>query len=649
MANEKKPSIYYDRSTIGSQDELDEYGVWVKSEPQDLSATGSASAAGSSGGLAGSGMDELPDLDSFEFSSGSGDSASDDISFDSFDDGASDDGTSDEDAISESSGLEDDFELPEFDDDAAQSFDSASEDDSLSDISMDDFTASQGENSQGLVEELTEEEGLDDGELNLDIDFNELEDTAAGDLAEDVEFDDIAAVGEDLQGALPESGIQGASQAQGADLSTQLLMKIASELSSIKDELSGLKAELAAHTAEEGSGPKKAAKDDAKGFFDEEEDEKIALTGDELNNILNTADFTEEAGQDATDGETEELELDGDFATEDVTPDFLDSQDLAGGGESPEAEEGEGLALRDDEILPEEDFSGIAEEEELTLDEGLLDIKEDEALKELRESGATPITQAPDDTSYLEAAEEAIDDTVSLDDSLLEEPGLDEMTGLDETLDDSLIEEPLLEEPSLVETLLDETASLNDSLLGEPELGDVLDNTAEEPDLGEIGIDLEEEAPAAEALSEEPGDDLESEEELELDLSSDLEEEAHALEETGEESLVTELPDDFVVEADESQNIPGAQEDLLSEDILPEDFSEDLPGEIEEADGLLSAASAAQEGEDGLPPNLQAELKTVLSYMDQLLESLPEEKIEEFAKSEYYETYKKLFEELGLV
>ena len=37
MAIEKKPSIYSDRGTIGSSDELDEYGVWVKSEPQDLS------------------------------------------------------------------------------------------------------------------------------------------------------------------------------------------------------------------------------------------------------------------------------------------------------------------------------------------------------------------------------------------------------------------------------------------------------------------------------------------------------------------------------------------------------------------------------------------------------------------------------------
>jgi hypothetical protein len=49
-----------------------------------------------------------------------------------------------------------------------------------------------------------------------------------------------------------------------------------------------------------------------------------------------------------------------------------------------------------------------------------------------------------------------------------------------------------------------------------------------------------------------------------------------------------------------------------------------------------------------IPPVIKTELKTVLSYMDQLLESLPEEKIEEFAQSEYFETYKKLFEDLGI-
>jgi hypothetical protein len=59
--------------------------------------------------------------------------------------------------------------------------------------------------------------------------------------------------------------------------------------------------------------------------------------------------------------------------------------------------------------------------------------------------------------------------------------------------------------------------------------------------------------------------------------------------------------------------------------------------------------SSEHENESGIPSNLKQELKTVLSYMDQLLESLPEDKIEEFAKSEYFDTYKKLFEELGLV
>ena len=45
---------------------------------------------------------------------------------------------------------------------------------------------------------------------------------------------------------------------------------------------------------------------------------------------------------------------------------------------------------------------------------------------------------------------------------------------------------------------------------------------------------------------------------------------------------------------------------------------------------------------------MKQEIKSVLSYMDQLLENLPEEKIAEFARSEQFETYKKLFAELGL-
>jgi len=49
-----------------------------------------------------------------------------------------------------------------------------------------------------------------------------------------------------------------------------------------------------------------------------------------------------------------------------------------------------------------------------------------------------------------------------------------------------------------------------------------------------------------------------------------------------------------------------------------------------------------------LPDDLKTDIKSVLSYLDQLLESLPEEKIREFADSEYFGIYKKLFEDLGL-
>ena len=49
-----------------------------------------------------------------------------------------------------------------------------------------------------------------------------------------------------------------------------------------------------------------------------------------------------------------------------------------------------------------------------------------------------------------------------------------------------------------------------------------------------------------------------------------------------------------------------------------------------------------------IPDDLKNDIKSVLVYMDQLLDSLPEEKIAEFARSEHFELYKKLFTELGL-
>ena len=56
----------------------------------------------------------------------------------------------------------------------------------------------------------------------------------------------------------------------------------------------------------------------------------------------------------------------------------------------------------------------------------------------------------------------------------------------------------------------------------------------------------------------------------------------------------------------------------------------------------------SEEPEKQFNSDLKSEIKSVLLYMDQLLENLPEDKLVEFAKSDEFETYKKLFSELGL-
>jgi hypothetical protein len=59
------------------------------------------------------------------------------------------------------------------------------------------------------------------------------------------------------------------------------------------------------------------------------------------------------------------------------------------------------------------------------------------------------------------------------------------------------------------------------------------------------------------------------------------------------------------------------------------------------------AVAASASGLDSM--QFKTDLQVVLSYMDRLLEALPEEKIEEFARSKQFDTYKKIFAELGLV
>jgi hypothetical protein len=117
--------------------------------------------------------------------------------------------------------------------------------------------------------------------------------------------------------------------------------------------------------------------------------------------------------------------------------------------------------------------------------------------------------------------------------------------------------------------------------------------TVEDLDIGEL-----------EGLSDEAGEGGSPQKEIEISFEGDLAEDVEALQESVE---------------------PGAHSE-----------------EIEEAEEVTEAGPA------GIPDNLKDEIRTVLKYMDHLLEALPDEKIQEFASSDYFVMYKKLFEDLGL-
>ncbi|MDR2618764.1 MAG: hypothetical protein LBC62_07830 [Treponema sp.] len=725
MAADKKPSIYYDRGTIGSSDELDEYGVWVKSEPQDLTPPGAESGEEPeiSGELSEAPPD-LPDLDipvTEDFSD-----IGDLPDFDAAEENSPDFEENPEENISaaeeEFGETTEDFSFnDDFNDDIADTIEDGIEGDIESDIEdtievpdMETEDESPGELPDfGIPEDapIKDEDdspealgfteisfdGFPAGEAGSPEAGSETEEFAGSlDLPLEIAPEAPVELTEAPSGEAPEKTPSGGA---GPDLSTQLLMKIADELSSIRNELTSLKKDFAGLKAENPGGgqdrgffneeeddekialtgdemnnilnpesgePQENAGDEpsGRGFFDEEDDETIALTGDELDNILNTANFTEEAGADATEDladnfnleETEEPfpeeapveeaveteESPGDEPPEDITADLdldmnLEEQDLDElGGEINLDQE-----INLDSINPE---SGESIEESFdTID---LNLPEDEELRKLMEEGAEPMTPAPEpeDSSYL-------------------------------------AEDPLAEDLLDTEQFDEEPLDLSGAVIEEPDLSsDIQDNPIQEPSLDDISIDLDIDEDSLDSSSEEENAEeteefnLDTGEEIELHLGEEDEEEDVPVSpeplraeeppfedvDLGMEDDLALIPEGFVVEADDAREGGG---DSLADDSLKEEEPFTLAGEepeeaAEEATEATIEETVVEEipekdnsvsGPEGIPQHLKQELRTVLSYMDHLLESLPDEKIEEFARSDYFDTYKKLFKELGLV
>jgi pilus assembly protein FimV len=587
-------------TTQAEQGNLEQYGVWVKVEPHNIEEEAEQNMSF-----------ELSDLDS------SSESALTEEEEQLLGELEEDEETD----LGDLSGLEDDLE--ELGKGSAFEEQGGEEELSVEDLDVD-------------LEELSD----DSGDLEVLPEMGGEEDLSLETAPDTIEvpLSDSAIVEEHYEDLATVEGVPSTPGQAPPKGSSDILEKIERDLIQIKTEIQSLKNELAGL----GKGGISAGKVDVapapsggEGFFEKGEDETIALTGDELDNILNTADVTEEV--EVPEESVESLEVE-----EFPEPDLAELPEEAGGEE--EIMELGSLNLEEEEA-PSAEIS--LEDSDLSLEE--LEPSEDEEQSIEIDIGG----KAPEEELSLEEPAEALEleelEELGLDESGLEEVETPEELSLEEPAEALELEE--LEELGLDESGLEEAEAPEELSLEEP--AEVL--PAEELELEgleELGLDesgLEEVEVPEELSLEEPAEVLPAEEDLE-ELS--LEEPAEVL--PGEDELEELDLEVAAMEEVEGLEVPEA-EDVLALDELEESTpqtgeAEDLELTTEELDIPVeeSAAGGAQPISEALTEDLRSEIKSVLSYFDQLLEALPEDKIKEFAQSEYFVRYQRLFKELGL-
>lgn len=215
-------------------------------------------------------------------------------------------------------------------------------------------------------------------------------------------------------------------------------------------------------------------------------------------------------------------------------------------------------------------------------------------------------------------------------------------------------EEPLLESGETSEEDFPEPAVFDTDFVSdeESETEDVSNlDTADETEEAEPSEELPEE------ISVPKTDDILSDDILVESSPSDLIEDdssSDKAEDTETSGVLEDIPDEQESEPSLENSERSAEEDPFAVYENPDPSISDTLTD-EKIDYLEATPDAAEEPEEkteekknGISSDMTDEIKSVLSYMDQLLENLPEEKIEEFARSEQFDTYKKLFKELGL-
>jgi len=362
-------------------------------------------------------------------------------------------------------------------------------------------------------------------------------------------------------------------------------------------------------------------------FDSEIEDETIALSKDELDNILAEAEIV----QDTTSPDK--------TADKKIKEEFDFFAEGAGKGASGLAENDEfDISGEIDELSPE-DLEKIELEEgeveayskelngEFGEDFDLTDLKEGAKADDIADMEAeelnigTELGEEMDIDSYLDTVKSDIDlEAIDLDESdegLVEAPVLGETEGLEEG---GVHADKAFKEAGIEGT---------DEEIG---LAGIGEGTALDEELAEIG----------EGLS--TLEDITSPEKIEAGLQLD----------GGGGFDLTEEP--------ESEEIKLSEEE---EELLSKDFDLAVEGEPESEEVVTVSGDELEKMMEGKPlgsggakhggeeqatidNTLLNDIAVILKYMDSLLEDLPEDKIRDFAKSKYFALYKEVFDKLNI-
>ena len=543
-----------------------------------------------------------------------------------------------------------------------------SADDELSSVSLDDIASSdedlpelEVETSSAHSEETSDapyEADLSDVEI---LEDNLFEESPAETSALDLVSDEINSIDEKVKRAR-----------QGESFESSILLKIEQELASIKSELSTLKSEISSlkigtHKPSIGDiSDEPKLEESVSGFFDDDEDETIALTGDELDNILNTADITEESGD-----------------TLETEPDVQDV--------FTEINSDEALLTQNDDLIPLSD----SHEEEPVLSSEPADNIIDEAgeLSAVEQFDETPsfdeVSDDYNDDLYDVLSESDAQEDISVSDSDIPEFEEIDIEGLSASADEDEDDEEISQLSDLSEDFhddLSDTIEEDSSEISEASadlISEDFDETGDDPDADFITTEtsdaledfidsgLTEENEFDSALSaltadydQSEDDDLvtdeifEDSESLPLESENFEDPESLSVEDenfTENESLIEDyetLEDNAEDEEEIFEEFEGTEaisfENEVYEETQPEeeqnfsneDFSSDESseefvssedendvGEASEFDDFISVNDErSSPGESPVIDNsLKSEIRSVLGYMDTLLEALPED------------------------